>query len=311
MLNIGMIGLDTSHCIAYAKLLHDSSDPYHVSGGRIVVACHPGGSEDFELSYTRAPGFIQSLQNDYGVTIVNSIEEVALHSDAILLTSADGRVHLEQFKVLAPHRKPVFIDKPLATRSSHARQIFDLAREHQTPIMSSSSLRYFEGLQHKLAELEWLEGTGGTTVYGADCFGPMSIEPTQQGLFWYGIHTVEMLYAVMGTGCKRVSAFTSGEHDVVVGEWQDGRIGTVRGNRLQNSQFSVALHTPGGTHYVNTAQTAKPFYASLLEQIMDLFQSGAAPLAEQETLEVIRFIEAANESRERGGDGKEPVSIAM
>lgn len=307
MLNIGMIGLDTSHCISYAKLLHDSSDPYHVRGGRIAAAYHPGGSEDFALSYTRAPGFIQSLQNDYGVAIVDCIEEVALRSDAILLTSVDGRVHLEQFRALAPYRKPVFIDKPLAISSSHARQIFDLAREYQTPIMSSSSLRYFEELQLKLAELGKL---GATAVYGADCFGPMSIEPTQRGLFWYGIHTVEMLYAIMGTGCKYVSAFTAGAHDVVVGEWQDGRIGTVRGNRLQNGEFGAVLHTSEGTHYANTSHTAKPFYANLLEQIMALFQSGTAPLAEQESLEVIRFIEAANESRD-SGNGMKPVRIAL
>ena len=51
-LNIGMIGLDTSHAAAFTKLLNDTSAPFHVPGGRIVAA-YPGGSPDFELSWSR------------------------------------------------------------------------------------------------------------------------------------------------------------------------------------------------------------------------------------------------------------------
>ena len=44
----------------------------------------------------------------------------------------------------------------------------------------------------------------------------------------------------------------------------------------------------------------KPYFASLLEEVMKMFQEGSVPIDLEESYEVIRFIEAANESRETG-----------
>lgn len=65
------------------------------------------------------------MRDQYGINIAASIEEVAQQSDAILLTSVDGRIHLEQFALLAPFGKPVFIDKPFETSYRDARKLAD------------------------------------------------------------------------------------------------------------------------------------------------------------------------------------------
>ena len=39
------------------------------------------------------------------------------------------------------------------------------------------------------------------TVIGCDTFGPLSEVPTQPGLFFYGVHAVDMLVSVMRHGC--------------------------------------------------------------------------------------------------------------
>src|SRR4051812_4662121 len=116
-LRIGIIGTDTSHAVSFTKLLNDSSHPHSIRGGR-VVAAYPGGSPDFPLSANRVEGFMTELEEQYGVTRMKTIEEVAACSDALLLLSADGRVHLEQLSLIAPFRKPVYIDKPLALSTS-------------------------------------------------------------------------------------------------------------------------------------------------------------------------------------------------
>ncbi|MVO98913.1 Gfo/Idh/MocA family protein [Paenibacillus lutrae] len=292
VLRIGMIGLDTSHAVEFTKLLNDPANPYHVPGGKVVIA-YPGGSDDFELSRSRVEGFTNKLRDDFGVEIVDSPAAVAAACDAILLESADGRVHAEQFRQIAPFGKPVFIDKPLAVSSKEAADIAALAKSGGIPLMSSSSLRFAEEVTRALAD------TSKGALLGADCYGPMALEPTQPGLFWYGIHMVEMLYAALGPGCVRVTAFTQDAHDVVVGVWADGRIGTVRGNRAGSFGFGAQIHREKGTIAVDVAASAKPFYASLLERVMEMFAGGPAVRLE-ETLEVIRFIEAANESRETG-----------
>ncbi|WNQ11893.1 Gfo/Idh/MocA family oxidoreductase [Paenibacillus aurantius] len=290
---IGFIGLDTSHVSAFAKLLNDEKAEYRVPGGK-VTAAFPGGSPDFELSANRVEGFTKELKESYGVEIVSSPAEVAEKCDAIMLESVDGRVHLEQFRAIAPFGKPVFIDKPFTVSTEDAREILRLAEEHNVPLMSCSSLRYSEGLSHALADAE--KGA----VIGADCYGPMAIQPTQPGLFWYGIHTVEMLYRTLGRGCVSVSVTTNEDHDLVTGVWKDGRIGTIRGNRKGNNTFGELIHREKGSQFVDVYAHPKPYYASLLEAVMELFENGKEPIDREETYEIIRFIEAANESRSTG-----------
>src|SRR5690606_2501374 len=126
-------GLDTSHVVAFAKLLNDPKDPHYVEGGTIVAA-YPGGSPDFELSRSRLEGYTKQLRDNYDVQIVPTPEAVAEVSDAILLESVDGRVHLEQFKRIIPYGKPIFVDKPFTTSTWEAEEIFRLAAEHHIPV---------------------------------------------------------------------------------------------------------------------------------------------------------------------------------
>lgn len=293
MIKIGMIGCDTSHCAAFTELLNDTGHPHHVPGGRVVCA-YAGGSPDFELSISRVPRVVEVLQDRFGVAMRTTPESVAEEADAILLTSVDGRVHLEQFERIAPFGKPVFIDKPFAVDAESAREMFSLARKHQVGLMSCSSLRYSDVLRDVLSE----EATGA--VIGADFFGPMLLQATQPGLFWYGIHTVEMLYRTLGTGCCEVRAVRSESHELVTGRWRDGRIGIIRGNRLGNKQFGGIVHRDQGSRYVNLAESRRPNYAGLLEAVLRVFQGEQSPIPEEETVEVIRFIEAANQSRGSG-----------
>lgn len=293
IMKIGMIGLDTSHVPAFAELLNDANHAYHVPGAKVVVA-YPGGSEDFELSISRVEGYTETLRNQYGVQIVNSPEEVAELSDAILLESVDGRVHREQFARIAPYGKPVFIDKPFTLSSQDAAEMFKLARQHNIPLMSCSALRYAEGLSEVLAA----EDKGA--IIGMDVYGPMAIQPTQPGLFWYGIHTVEMLFRTLGKGCLSVTATKNEDHDLVVGVWKDGRIATLRGNRKGNNRFGALIHREQDTQFVDVYAHPKPYYASMLERVMKMFASGVPDIDPEETEQIIRFIEAANESRESG-----------
>ncbi|MCZ8516910.1 gfo/Idh/MocA family oxidoreductase [Paenibacillus filicis] len=293
VLNIGMIGLDTSHVSAFAKLLNDSQHEYHVPGGR-VTAAYPGGSPDFELSWSRLPGFRKELTEAYDVKIVSEPEAVAEQCDAILLMSVDGRVHLEQLRRIAPFRRPVFVDKPFAVNSADAGQMAELAGKFDFPLMSCSALRYAEALTQALGSSEHGE------IIGADYYGPMELQPTQPGFYWYGIHTAEMLYRTLGIGCRSVQVTTSENHDQVTGVWADGRVGTLRGNRRGNKTFGGLVHREKNTSFVDPYAYAKPYYASLLERIMQLFRDGRPDIAMGETLEIIRFLEAANESRETG-----------
>jgi len=294
-LRIGMIGLDTSHVTAFTKLINDSGQKDHVPGGK-VVAAYKGGSDDIESSYSRVDGFAKQLQDDFGVQIVDTIEELCTLVDAVMLESVDGRPHLEQVKPVFKAGLPVFIDKPVAGSLADAIEIYRLAKEHNVPCFSSSSYRYYDSLVA-------LKKQDVGEIRGAISYGPCHLEPHHPDLFWYGVHPTEALFAVMGAGCETVVRTHTQNTDVVTGVWSDGRVGTLRGLRNQKTPHKVILF---GTKAV-AEQQGGGNYAPLVAEVMKFFKTGVPPVSPEETVEMFAFMEAADESKRQGGA---PVQIA-
>lgn len=289
-LKIGMVGLDTSHCEAFAKILHDKAYAYHLPGAKIV-GVYPGGSAQFSKSHARVQGFTDTLHKEYGAKIYDSLPALADAVDAIFLESVDGRQHAEQFAQLAVG-KPVFIDKPFATTTADARAIIAKAEATQTPILSCSSLRYAAGIADLVRADE--------KVLTAETFGPAVLLDDFPGLFWYGIHSAEMLITLLGTGCQRVQCIERADQDIVIGDWSDGRIGVLRGTRVGAGQFGCVVHTEGAVK-ASVAQAAPPSYYLMLREVLPFLQTGKAPIALAETYEITAFLEAAERSRTQDG----------
>ena len=288
-LRIGMAGLDTSHVPAFATLLHDSSHEFHVPGGRIVAA-FPGGSPDFDLSANRVAAFTNELRDKHAVEIVDSITALQGKCDAVMLESIDGRVHLPQFREVAEWGIPVFVDKPLTVSRDEAQEIARIAKDNNVRVTSASAIRFAEKFQEAL-----LAG-GEEPVTGGDFYGPVQFVEKCPGYFWYGIHSAEMLFAAMGEGCREVLAVREDKHDMLLGRWSDGRLGTLRGNRTGNAGFGGIIHRAGKSQSFDVSSGKKPYYASLLEKVIPFFHGEGEVVGSAEMVEVIRFLEAANRS---------------
>ena len=289
-MKIGIVGLDTSHCVAFTRLLNDPLQEYHVPGGK-VVAAFAGGSSLFSLSRDRVAGFADELTRAHGIALVGSIEELASTVDAILLESVDGRQHLEQFGRLASG-KPVFIEKPFATSVQDARDMMRISKDTGTPLMSCSSVRYAAGIADLLEP--------GERVESCEAFGRAALLDDYPGLFWYGVHSAEILFSMMGPGCRAVRCVAHPGMDVVIGEWRDGRLGVVRGTRLTHGDFGCVVHTESATR-VGLASGVPPYYHLMLKRVLEFFQTGMSPINIDETLGITAFLEAAELSREQGG----------
>ena len=289
-LKIGMVGLDTSHAVLFAGMLNEKDSEYNRLGK--IVKAFPGGSSHLPISRSRIEGITEEVRKA-GVNIVGSIEEAVVDCDAVLLESVDGGIHLEQLKRILPYKVPVFVDKPFALSVEDAVEMERLAGLYQVPLMSSSALRYADEWKLALSE--------GDKVTGADCYGPLDFLEGQPGYFWYGIHTIETLYTFMGAGVEWVQAETGTDHDMITARWKDGRIGTFRGNR-GNQQFGAVAHFGGESKHMVIRTGDTKYYARLMEHILRFFKGEAMGPPLQETIEVIRFIEAANRSRQLNGE---------
>ena len=291
---IGIIGLDTSHAPAFTNSLNDGKAGDKYKGYR-VVAAYPYGSREIESSYSRIPK-ITEMVKEKGVEIVDSIAELLQKTDVILLETNDGRLHREQAFQVIDAGKAMFIDKPMATSAKDVIAIFNYAMQKNVPVFSSSSLRFSKGVQ------DVLKGKAGK-VLGADTFSPSPLEITHTDFSWYGIHGIEMLFTVMGAGCKSVTRIAEKDMDVVVGTWDGGRIGTFRGLRTPKTGY-------GGHVYGDKAILALDntySYDDILLRIIDFFNTGISPVPQQETIEIAAFIDAAQKSKKKKG---KRISIA-
>jgi hypothetical protein len=292
-IKIGIIGLDTSHVVAFTSLLNDPKNPNHVSGCK-VVAAFKGGSADIKDSIGRLDGFTKTLQEKWGVEIVDSIETLCTKVDAVLLESVDGRPHLDQARPVFAAKKRVFIDKPLAGSLKDGREIARLSKESGTPFFSASSIRFYESI------VKTKEDPGLGKIIGCESFGHFSTEPHHPDLFWYGVHAVEGLFSVMGPGCESVTRVDAGEYMVVVGKWKDGRIGTFRGMKKGGKEYGVTVFGEKAERSSLGVQ-GKNGYGNLLVEIVKFFKTGTPPVSVEEMLDVLAFMEAADVSKAKGG----------
>ncbi|HEY2252701.1 MAG TPA: Gfo/Idh/MocA family oxidoreductase [Planctomycetaceae bacterium] len=299
LIRIGIIGLDTSHSIAFTQIINKpgDKDKERVAGFRIVAA-YPKGSPDIKSSTERVPEYTQKVK-DLDVEIVDSIEDLVTKVDAVMLETNDGRPHLEQVLPVLKAGKPVFIDKPIAGSLADAVAIFEAAKKYKAPVFSSSSLRYTTGAQE-------IRGGKIGEVKGCDTYSPCALESTHPDLFWYGIHGVESLFTVMGTGCESVTRISTPGIDLAAGVWKGGRVGTFRGIRTGEDGGKADYGgTAFGTSGIQQIGTYGG-YAPLVFEILKFFRTGKVPVTEEETLEIYAFMEAADESKRQGG---KPVTI--
>lgn len=294
---IGMIGLDTSHVIAFSKAINEGGKP-EFDGFKVVAAYPTKGSADMSSSIDRLAGFTERIDN-MGIEIVDSIDELIDKVDVVLLESVDGRRHLEEALPVLKAGKRMFIDKPVSNSLAGAIAIYEASEKYNVPVFSSSTTRFAP------ATLEIVNGKESVgKVLAANTYGPAGAAVGHPDMAFYGIHAIESLFTLMGTGCKEVVRVHTPVVDVVTGTWDDGRVGvfnaTPKGGK---AVFGATVHGEKG---VEEKVQIISGYDPLLVEIIKYFRTGEVPVSNEETLELFAFMEAADESKKNGG---KPVAI--
>lgn len=294
LIRVGIIGLD-AHAVPFTEILLDPQTPPPANTMRVVaaVAAH---SPDIPFSADNIERNMQRMR-ELGVELFDSIEAMLPRVDAVMLLSIDGRPHLEQARPVLEARKPLFIDKPVAASLVDVVRIYDLAHAHKTPCFSNSSLRYSPSV------LAMRDHPAVGRVLGCDAYSSNApLEPSHPDLYYYGIHGCELLFTIMGSGCRTVTRLTTPTADLAAGVWEDGRIGTFRGIREGRVGFGGTVYGEQGIAPAGTFDG----YLPLLVEIARFFHTGQPPVTAEQTLEIYAFMEAADESKRQGGV---PVSL--
>ncbi|MEK5206149.1 Gfo/Idh/MocA family oxidoreductase [Psychrobacillus sp. FSL H8-0510] len=279
-MKIGLIGLDTSHSEIFTRLLNDSVDAHHVKGAQITHVI-PTYSEDLRISRERFPNYYRIITNNYGVIPVEDVEEFMTVVDAVIIGTVDGRNHLEWFKKVVSYSKPVFIDKPIVMNSGEMKELINLSKIYNTPVMSSSSLRFSESVvQAKSADIQ-----------SGYFFGPTPRQEQMPGYFWYGIHLVEMVVTIFGTEVEKMKVETYKDCEQIHMTFSNGKHAIIRGENEWHNRFGATLHTKENVHSLRLWEEEKPYYAGLIEQVIHFFETGVSTVPIEETKEIVGLLE--------------------
>lgn len=288
MMKIGIIGMDTSHVEIFKRLIDGEREFERHS----IVIGAPKPSKDIRLSLDRVEQYTNFIRQDEKVEITDDIQRVAKVSDSILLTALDGRDHLAIFKDIAPHGKPVFIDKPLSTTLEDAKEIYRLSEHYDAPIMSSSALRYTPRLTEHLQNKQ-------KAIQGVYLSGPIPFVNELPYYHWYGVHMLETLFTIMNDDYKSIQLETNAQHDIITIEFADDVYGVIRGARKWHKRFEVSIHYEDETVYLPLYEQERSFYKHLLVEIIKFFETRQSPINKSNTLTIMKCMDELNKLRDK------------
>ncbi len=292
---IAMIGLDTSHSIEFPRRMNapDCREDLKVDG-LTVVSCLR-----FPSPFQNAEGLDQRQKQleEWGIPVTLDFDAAVADCDAIMLEINDPCQHLPYFERCAGLGKPLFLDKPPAESAASFERICDLAAQQETRFFTSSGMRFVPQLLDACAKVEEPESV---SVFGALGGGP---EGTTLGqiIVWYGIHTFEILNRAMGRGAESVFVKPDRGGAVATVQYPGSRRGVVElsdrkwlyGGWLRDSKNAVSfsIDIPYMVHNSVTDQ---------LKRIKAFFQGGEAPVALEDSQEIMRMLDAAARSAKSG-----------
>lgn len=267
MKKIGFIDyyIDEWHANNYPQMICDSSygDKFQVTLAWDEIT--PEGKKP-----------IDDWCNEQGVAKASSIEQVVNECDCIVVLSPDNVEHHERLATLPlASGKPVYIDKPFAPSLEVGRRMVERAKAHNTPLMSSSALRFDSTVENAIKQI------GDQKPRFMSARGPGVFEI-------YAIHQVEPIATIIGTGARRLMQCGSGDNKLMVIDYGDGRRAVMNQIPSHPFQFSVQY----GETETLVVNEMSDFFPRFIEAMLGFFDTGVSPVPSEQTLAIAAILEA-------------------
>jgi predicted dehydrogenase len=286
-LKISVVGLDTSHSIAYPQLMMDETfDPSKKVEGAVVTGCLR-----FSTPFQSEQGLDdrQAQLEKWGIPVTTDFDKAVEGCDAIMMEINDPAFHLEYFKKCAETGKPIFVDKPLADNIQNGKEIVEIAKKKNLRIFSASSLRFVPELIGASASVP---KPNFVSVYG-----PLGGAPAGSSIVWYGVHAFEMLERAMGIGAADVTTKLDKGGAVCVVEYADGRRGVVE---LNDESYLYGGCLRGEENAVPYTVDLSQAYIEELKYVLEFFKGAEPAVTAEDALEVMAMLDAAERSSKSG-----------
>lgn len=279
MLKIGIIGAENSHCAAIAKLCN----------------VHKKVAARVTMVWGETPKFAKAAAESGQIpAIVRDWREMAGQVDGVMIDHRHSKYHAEPATFFLERSVPCFVDKPFTFTLAEGRRLCALARQKRVPVTSFSTIR----LQRNFAEFKKAAGKIGGIVSLATT-GPVELNSKYGGVFFYGIHQVEVILDVLGTRVRWVRLERNGKGGVATLAFENGALATMHCINNGNHAFHWAAvgdkemldwkNESDASHYLTGAKT-----------FIEMFRTGKAPYSDERILGPIAVLEALAKSLRTG-----------
>ncbi len=284
-MRIGIVGAENSHCAHIAKSLNLEKD---LPGWEVS---HVWGETDEFAAKAAKEGGIPTIVQDY--------TEMIGQVDGVVVDHRDGKYHLPAARSFVAAGVPVFVDKPFCTDLEEGIEFVRFARMKKTPITCfsvislQSSVLGFNEAAKKLGRLR--------AVVTA---GPCDVESEYGGVFFYGIHQVEMVCNLLNMDPVEVRTTREGDKAVATVTFKDGPIVTfVLLKDFWTPGFTASAFGEGA-HFAELPFDEKMYLAGI-KMFCEMFQTKREPLPPVAYLRPVAILAAMQESLQTGA----PASV--
>jgi predicted dehydrogenase len=285
-MRIGIVGAENSHTVAIAKTLN-------------IEKAVPG----FEVTHVwgETPEFAAKASEDGQIpNVVADYQEMIGKVEAVLVDHRHGKYHLEAARPFVEAGMPVFVDKPFTTDLDEGVAFVRLAKAKGVPITSYSVLSL---QQSSLGFAEEMKGIGA--LRSLVTAGPVDIDSPHGGVFFYGVHQVDLICNLVEAAPVSVSTVRKGDDGVATITFDSGAFAVV--HCLKDAWGPGFLATAYGSQKAVHQVLAfdEKMYLAGIKRFCRMFETGVEPAAPITYLRPVAVLAAMQKSF----DTKRPARV--
>ena len=280
MPTIGIIGAENSHTVAIAKTINIDR---LVSGFSVT---HVWGETPDDAKDAQERGLIPN--------IVEEPEDLIGQVDAAIVDHRHPKYHLPAVRPLLEAKIPLFVDKPFCYRLDEGKEFLARARELNVPVCSFSVLpkqASFVQLQEDVRELGRIISVVST--------GPCDIDSEYGGVFFYGIHQVDMVVRLLDWDITHVQLNRGEQNHTATLYSASGAISTMNLIGEGRVGFHVSVIGEEGRTDRVIGYDENTYLTGVLD-FCRMFSTGETDETDDSILTPVAVLEALEKSQESG-----------
>jgi hypothetical protein len=283
MLKLAILQSDSSHTETYIGLANGADSPF---AGRARIVALWG--EDAVQTRNKAT---------HDVRAVDSIADAASIADVIMVCGRFGDTHHRVAVEALEHGKPIYIDKPLTNSMSEAVDLAQRVARKGVPVFSCSPLRFAPEITRLTCDVPGAGACRGGAVVGLAEWADFGARGCN--VYFYGVHSAEILHAVFGPGIEAVRVEKGASGDVVLVRYSDRLLVTWQLLRECGEIYAVDYY--GAERNLSASVAANSaYYPATLDAIVRMGETGTPPLPFSYGVEVVGLLDAVERSRGSG-----------